>query len=182
MGIFDFVKKGAQELFIARPDDAKDLLVYKWPDQTIPMRAQLTVAEDEIVAFYKDGKLVDFVKPGRVTLETQNVPFLSRLVDTFTGGNFLKAEVWFITTREVVGKHFGGPIGDVEDPKSGLAVGIRVHGDYSLKVDDPKKALDLFGLRSWSTDDEFEGWFRSQLLKVIRDRIAEMVMKQNLPL
>ena len=113
MGIFDFVKKGAQELFIARPDEAKDLIVYKWPDQTIPMRAQLTVAEDEVAAFYKDGKFVDFVKPGKVTLDTQNIPFLSRLIDTFTGGNYLKAEVWFITTREVAGKHFGGPIGDV---------------------------------------------------------------------
>jgi membrane protease subunit (stomatin/prohibitin family) len=182
MGIFDFVKKGAQELFIARPDDAKDLIVYKWPDQTIPMKAQLTVAEDEIAVFYKDGKYVDKVTPGRVTLETQNIPFLSRLMDSFTGGNLFKAEVWFITLREVAGKHFGGTIGDVEDPKSGLAIGIRVHGDYSIKVEDPKKALDFFGLRSWSTDDEFEGWFRSQLLKVIRDRIAELVMKQNLPL
>ena len=36
MGLFDFVKKGAQEMFIARPDEAKDLLVYKWPDRTIP--------------------------------------------------------------------------------------------------------------------------------------------------
>lgn len=182
MGIFDFVKKGAQELFIARPDDAKDLIVYKWTDQTIPMKAQLTVGEDELALFYKDGKYVDQIAPGRVTLETSNIPFLSRLIDSFTGGNVLKAEVWFVTTREIGGKKFGGTIGDVEDPKSGLAVGIRVHGDYSIRVEDTKKVIDFFGLRSWSTDDEFEGWFRSQLLKVIRDKIAELVMKQNLPL
>jgi membrane protease subunit (stomatin/prohibitin family) len=182
MGIFDFVKKGAQELFIARPDDAKDLIVYKWPDTTIPMKAQLTVMEDELAMFYKDGKFVDKVPAGRVTLETSNIPFLSRLIDTFTGGNVLKAEVWFITTRELGGKMFGGQIGDVEDPKSGMAVGLRVHGEYSIRVEDPKKVIDFFGLRSWSTDQEFEGWFRSQLLKVIRDRIAEMLVKQNLPL
>jgi membrane protease subunit (stomatin/prohibitin family) len=63
-----------------------------------------------------------------------------------------------------------------------MAVGIRVHGEYSIRVEDPKKVIDFFGLRSWSTDEEFEGWFRSQLLKVIRDKIAEMLVKQNLPL
>src|SRR6185503_20225442 len=101
---------------------------------------------------YKDGKFVDKVDPGRHTLETSNIPFLSRLIDNFTGGNVLKAEVWFITTREIGGKLFGGPIGDVEDPKSGVPVGLRTRGSYSLKVEDPKKVLDFFGLRSWSTD------------------------------
>ena len=183
MGIFDFVKKGAQELFIARPDEAKDLIVYKWPDQTIPMKAQLTVAQDECALFYKDGVFVGRVDAGRHTLETSNIPFLSRIIDTFTGGNVLKAEVWFITTREIGGMQFGGRIGDVEDPKS--RHGRRqtmVHGDFSIKVEDPMKVIGFFGQRSWSTDEEFTGWFKNQLLKVIRDRIAEMMVKQNIPL
>jgi membrane protease subunit (stomatin/prohibitin family) len=182
MGIFDFVKKGAQELFIARPDEAKDLIVYKWPDPTIPMKAQLTVGQDECALFYKDGVFVGRVDAGRHTLETSNIPFLSRIIDTFTGGNVLKAEVWFITTREIGGMQFGGRIGDVEDPKSGMAVGTMVHGDFSIKVEDPMKCIGFFGQRSWSTDEEFTGWFKNQLLKVIRDRIAEMMVKQNIPL
>jgi membrane protease subunit (stomatin/prohibitin family) len=182
MGIFDFAKRGAQEMFIARPDGAKGQVIYKWPDQTIPMKAQLTVADDEVALFYKDGTFQGMLtsrREGPYTLETQNIPFLSLLVDKFTGGNMFKAEVWFVTIREMAGKLFGGPIGDVEDPKSGLAVGIRVRGDYSLKVEDPQKAIGLFGLKSWASDEEFEGWFVSQLKKVIRDRIAELIMKEN---
>jgi len=57
-----------------------------------------------------------------------------------------------------------------------------VHGDFSIKVDDPMKCIGFFGQRSWSTDEEFTGWFKNQLLKVIRDRIAEMMVKQNIPL
>lgn len=182
MGLFDFVKKGAQELFIARPDEAKDLLVYKWPDPTIPNKAQLTVAEDEIALFYKDGKMVGKVEAGRHTLESSNIAFLSLLMDKFTGGNVLKAEVWFVTLREIAGKLFGGPIGDVEDPKSGVPVGLRCRGSYSLKADDPKKVIDFFGLRSWSTDEEFDGWFRDQVKKTFRDKIAEMLVKQHMPL
>jgi membrane protease subunit (stomatin/prohibitin family) len=182
MGIFDFVKKGAQEMFIARPDEAKDLIVYKWPDKTIPMKAQITVGQDEIALFYKDGKFVGQLDAGRHTLETQNIPFLSLLIDKFTGGNVLMAEVWYVTTREVGGMQFGGKIGDVEDPKSGLAIGTMVYGDFSIQVIDPMKAIGFFGQRSWSTDEEFNGWFKNQLLKVIRDRIAEMMVKQNIPL
>lgn len=182
MGLFDFVKKGAQEMFIARPDEAKDLLVYKWPDRTIPMKAQITVGQDECALFYKDGKFVGRLDAGRHTLETQNIPFLSLIMDSFTGGNVLMAEVWFVMLREVGGMQFGGRIGDVEDPKSGMAIGTMVHGDFSIQVEDPMKVIGFFGQRSWSTDDEFTGWFKNQLLKVIRDRIAELMVKQNIPI
>ncbi|MDB4989873.1 MAG: hypothetical protein JWN04_5051, partial [Myxococcaceae bacterium] len=36
MGIFDFITNGVRELMIARPDDKKDLIVWKHPDPTIP--------------------------------------------------------------------------------------------------------------------------------------------------
>ncbi len=181
MGIFDFVKKGAQAQFIARPDDQKGLIVYKWPDPTIPMKAQLTVAEDECALFYKSGTFVGRVDKGQHTLETSNLPFLTQIIDSFTGGNVMKAEVWFVTTREIP-QQFGGKIGDLEDPKSGLAVETMVYGDFSMHVEDPMKAIALFGLRSWSTDEEFVGWFKSQFLKVIRPVIAELMVKQNVPL
>src|SRR3990172_6917401 len=67
MGIMDFVKGGIRELAIARPDQAKGLVVYKHPDRTIPMKAQLTVGADEGALFFRDGKLVGQLPPGRHT-------------------------------------------------------------------------------------------------------------------
>ena len=128
MGLMDFVKGGVRELAIARPDSAKGMLVYKHPDPTIPNKAQLTVGTDEVALFFKDGQFVGQIGPGRHTLESSNIMFLNQIVDKFTGGNVFKAEVWFITVREVAGFKFGGRIGDVEDPKSGLAIGVMVHG------------------------------------------------------
>jgi membrane protease subunit (stomatin/prohibitin family) len=184
MGIFDFVKKGAQELFIARPDEAKGLIVYKHPDPTIPNKAQITVMQDEIALFYKDGQFVGQLGPqgSPHKLESGNIPFLSRLVDSFTGGNLYRAEIWFVTTREVGGWKFGGRIGDIEDPKSGLAIQLMVHGEFSIQCEDVQKLIAFFGQRSWSTSEEFDGWFKSLVLKIIRDRIAEMCVKQNVPL
>src|SRR5574342_431533 len=57
MGIISFIKGGVAELAIARPDSAKDQWVYKHPDQTIPMKAQLTVDSDEVALFFKDGNV-----------------------------------------------------------------------------------------------------------------------------
>ena len=182
MGIFDFVKKGAQELFIARPDEARGLLVYKHADQTIPNKAQITVMKDECALFYKNGQFVGRLDDGVHKFETQNIPFLDQLVDKLTGGNLYRAEIWFVTLREVGGWKFGGRIGDVEDPKSGLAIQLMVYGDFSIQVDDPQKVAGFFGLRSWSSTEEFDGWFKGLVLKITRDRIAELCVKQNVPL
>jgi membrane protease subunit (stomatin/prohibitin family) len=182
MGLIDFVKGGIKELAIARPDARKGALVYKHPDPTIPNKAQLTVGTDEVALFFKDGQFIGQIGPGRHTLESSNIMFLNQLIDKFTGGDVFKAEVWFITTREVAGFKFGGRIGDVEDPKSGLAIGTMVHGEFSVQATDPTQVIQFFGQRSWANDDEFSGWFRQQLLKTIRDRIASLLVRQKMPL
>ena len=176
------LKGEAQRNFIARADEAKDDIIYKYPEKNIRMMTQLTVDADEVALFVKDGKVQGKLGPGRHTLDTQNIPFLSRLLESFTGGNLFIAEVYFVTTREFPGVKFGGPIGDVRDPETGLGIGTMVYGDFSLQVTDPEKlVLGLVGLRPHD-NEEFLGWFKSQVLKVIRDRIAELLVKKKWPL
>jgi membrane protease subunit (stomatin/prohibitin family) len=182
MGIGDFLKRGVAEMMVARPDEAKNHIIYKHPDRTIPMKAQLTVDSDEVALFFRDGKAVGLVQPGRHTLETSNIPFLSNLIDSFTGGNVLMAEVWFVTMREIPDYKFGGKIGSMEDPKSGVPVETMVHGTYSIKVNDPQKLLlGLYGMQA-TDNDAVSKWVREMLLKVIRDRIAELLVKKHWPL
>lgn len=184
MGIMDFVKGSTKELAIARPDDAKGRLIYKHPDTTIPNKAQLTVGMDEIAFFYKDGQFVGKIEAGRHTLESGNIPFLSRIVDSFTGGNLFKAEIWFVSTREMAGPdyRFGGRIGDVEDPKTKLAIQLMVHGDYSLQVTDPALLIQFYGQRANALDSEFLGFFRQRFLMTMREAIADLLAQRQLPL
>src|SRR5690349_24087771 len=100
MGIISFIKGGVKELPIARPDTAKDYWVDKHPDQTIPMKAQLTVDSEEVALFFKDGKYVGSFSAGRHTLDASNIPFLGQLIDKFTGGNVFICEVYFVSTRQ----------------------------------------------------------------------------------
>ncbi len=182
MGILDFVKGGVKELAIARPDDAKDFWVYKHPDQTIPMKAQLTVDQDEVALFFKDGQFKGSFAAGRHTLDSSNIPFLGQLIDKFTGGNVFIAEVFFVNTREMPGIKFGTSVGDAMDPQTGLRVRLMVHGEFSARVIDPPKfVIGLVGQRA-STNDAFVSWFKSLLQKTIKDGIAELIVKQKWPM
>lgn len=182
MGLFDTIKGEAQRNFIARPDAAKNDIIYKYPETNIRMMTQLTVFADEMALFVKDGQVVGKLGPGRHTLDTNNVPFISRLLEKFTGGNLFISEVFFVSTREFAGLKFGGPIGDVRDPETGLGIGTMVYGDFSIKVQDAEKlVIGLVGTGQ-SSNEQFVGWFKNQVLKVTRDRIAELLVKKKWPL
>ena len=182
MGMMEWFKRGVGEMMVARPDDAKPHVVWKHPDSTIPLKSQLTVEADEKAVFFRDGKVVKTMSAGRHTLDTSNLPFLSDLVDSFTGGNVFIAEVFFVNVREHAGVKFGGRIGHVEDPKSGVPVETMVHGEFSFQVVDPEKLI--VGLVGMGRAESYQvrSWMKEQVLKVVRDRIAELVVKNKWPL
>lgn len=182
MGIFDSIKGEAKRNFIARADSAKGDIIYKYPENNVRMLTQLTVDADEVALFVKDGKVEGKLGPGRHSLDTNNIPFLSRLIEGFTGGNLFISEIFFVSTREFAGVKFGGPIGDVRDPETGLGIGTMVYGDFSIRVTDPERlVVGLVGMGR-TGNDELLGWFKNQVLKVTRDRIAELLVKKRWPL
>jgi membrane protease subunit (stomatin/prohibitin family) len=180
--VLGFIKRGVKEMMIARSDEAKKFIIYKHPDETVPMYSQLTVDADEVAVFFRDGRVVGTLGAGRHTLDSSNLPFLSNLVDSFTGGNVFKAEVFFVSTREIPSNKFGGRIGNQEDPKTGMAVETMVHGDFSFRVVQPERLIVGLAGMSRVENESFIGWFRDLFLKTIRDRIAELLVKQKWPL
>jgi len=178
----NFIKSGVQEMMIARAESAAGQIIYKHPDRTVPKFAQLTVRADEACCFFRDGKVVGTLRAGRHTMDSSNIPFLSNLVDRVTGGNVFLAEIFFVTTTEIPDMKFGGRIGEMEDPKTGLVAEAMVHGSFSYRVMDPERLIiNLAGMHR-TQNDEFQRWFKQLVLKVIRDRCAELVVKKDWPL
>ncbi len=179
MGIFGEIRRE----FIARPDQAKGQMLYKWPDTNIRKMTQLTVEQDELAVFFRDGRVQGTVSPGRSTLDSSEIPFLGMLVDAASGGNLFKTEIYFISTREFPNLPFGGMIDNVVDPETTLAIGLRVFGEYSLKVVEPQSLiLNLVGTRNIQTNDQITDWMREQLLKVLRTDVVTHVVSQNWPI
>jgi len=174
-----FGREAARE-FIVRPDSAKGQILYKWPDTNIRRWSQLTVEQDELAVFFRDGLVQGTVPPGRVTLDSSEIPFLGKLVDAVTGGNVFKTELYFISVREFPNLPFGGSIDNVVDPETGIAVGLRVFGEYSLKVVEPQSLIvNLVGTQNLTSNDQISDWMREQLLKVLRTDVTGHIVSQG---
>ncbi len=167
--------------FIARPDAAKEDILYKWPDMTIRKLTQVTVQPDETAIFFKEGKVAGTLPQGRSTLDGALIPFLGDIVDWAAGGNMYRAELYFVGTREFVNLPFGGPIDNIEDPETGLAVGLRVYGDYALSISDPAALiLKLVGTRQ-ASNDLITDWAREQILKALRTSVVRKLTTEKWP-
>ncbi len=175
MGVFDFVKNGVREMMIARPDAYKQLIVYKHPDQNIPMYSQLTVDSDECAVFFKDGRVVGVLPPGRVTLQSQNIPFLNALVTTYTGGQVFITEIYFVKTTPVRSVPFGGPIGEMPDPLLGELVTPRIFGEMSVLVFDPVRfVVGYSGQAATGDNDAVLGWIKGLFMNGVKTTLGEL--------
>ncbi|MGO9837036.1 MAG: SPFH domain-containing protein [Polyangiaceae bacterium] len=175
MGVFDFVRNGVREMMVARPDSQKSLIVYKHPDQNVPMYSQLTVDSDECAVFFRDGRVVGVLPPGRVTLQTDNIPFLNALVTSYTGGQVFIAEVFFVKTSPVRSVPFGGPIGDMLDPLTGEQVQPRIFGEMSVVVVDPVRFIVGYsGQAAAGDNDAVLAWIKGLFMNGVKTTLGEL--------
>ena len=170
-------------MFIAVPDDRKGQIVFKWPDLTIRRFTRAIVNADEMAMFVNTGQVVQTLGPGRHQIDADELPGLGAVIDHATGGNAYRAELYFVGTREYTGFKFGGRVDDVQDPRTGLVVTLRVFGDYALRVVDPVRLITNMTATVDVTDNErIAGWVSDQLLKVLRTHVTTQIIRNSWPI
>jgi membrane protease subunit (stomatin/prohibitin family) len=185
MGVMDFIKRGTQELMIARPDRAKHLIVYKHPEPTIPMFSQLTVDADDAAVFFRDGSLVGVLRTAgagqRHTLSTGNIPFLSNLVDSFTGGNIFVTDLFFVTMRPFRGARFGGALPPVKDPELEITLTPRIFGEYAWQISHPDRFIvGYHGLGGQQTNEQVERWITTKFMNAVKKSLPQFIIRQKI--
>jgi membrane protease subunit (stomatin/prohibitin family) len=169
--------------FIAVPDDRKGQVVFKWPDINIRRYTRAIVNADEMAMFVNTGQVVQTLGPGRHQIDADELPGLGAVIDHVTGGNAYRAELYFVGTREYTGFKFGGRVDDVQDPRTGLVVTLRVFGDYALRVADPVRLVTNLTATVDVTDNErIAGWVSDQLLKVLRTHVTTQIIRNGWPI
>jgi membrane protease subunit (stomatin/prohibitin family) len=169
--------------FIAVPDDRKGQIVFKWPDITIRRFTRAIVNADEMAMFVNTGQVVQTLGPGRHQIDANELPGLGAVIDAVTGGNAYRAELYFVGTREYTGFKFGGRVDDVQDPRTGLVVTLRVFGDYALRVADPVRLITNLTSTVDVTDNEkIAGWVSDQTLKVLRTHVTTQIIRNGWPI
>lgn len=184
MGILDFIQSGVRELMIARPDSAKSLLIYKHPEPTLPNGAQLTIDADEAAVFFRDGAIVGTLRTAgagqRHSLRTENIPFLGRIVDKFTGGDVFVTDLFFVTLRPIYDQRFGGELGLIEDPMLGELVTPRIYGSYAFQVVDPEAfILKYVGLQGGRSNEDLLAWISGLFLNSIKTVVGQLCVTEQ---
>ena len=177
MGIFSSIANEARRNFIARPDEARGDIIYRYPEKNMRMMTQLTCQPDEMAVFVREGRVQGHLGPGGTySLDAENVPFLSALLEKITGGDLFIADLYFVSTREIPSVKFGGPLGSITDPVTQMMCEAMVYGDFSVRVTEPEKLI--FGLvgsgKQLQTNNAFLEWFKGILLKYLSDAVGEL--------
>jgi membrane protease subunit (stomatin/prohibitin family) len=185
MGIMDFVRGGVQEMIIARPDAAKQHIVYKHPERTIPKWSQLTIGADEAAVFFRDGALVGVLRTAGVgqrhTLDTGNIPFLSNLVDSVTGGNIFITDLYFVTMRPIRDTKFGGPLQAMKDPELEITVSPRIFGTFQWRIAEPDRFIvNYLGLGDQTSNDRVESFIQTKFMNAAKKTVPNFVIRQKI--
>jgi membrane protease subunit (stomatin/prohibitin family) len=185
MGIMDFVRGGVREMMVARPDNAKDFIVYKHPERTLPKYSQLTIDADEAAVFFRDGSLVGVLRTAGVgqrhTLDTGNIPFLSNLVDSFTGGNVFITDLYFVSMRPNRNAKFGGPLPPMKDPALEITVSPRIFGTFVWRVSEPDKFIvNYVGMGGTPSNDKVEQFIQAKFMNAVKKTVPNFVIRQKI--
>jgi len=160
-------------------DEGRKEIVHRIPERgsgDFRIGSQVIVREGQAAVFFRDGKALDVFGAGRHTLTTANIPGLTGLIGkAFSGQTPFKAEVYFVTLRELTDMKWGTaqPI-TIPDPILGMAR-VTGYGTYSLQVTDPQLFVaKIVGTQSLYNVRDIEGFFRSMVLTKLIDLIGEM--------
>jgi len=177
MGLFSFIKKQMLDV-LEWKDSSKDVLVYRHPmdkREEIMNSSTLVVRESQVALFVHKGEIADVFGPGTYKLNTENIPFLTKMLSLPTGFNSrIKAEVYFINTKQFMGQKWGtqNPI-MMRDADFGT-IRLRGFGTFSYKVDDAKTFMrEVFGTNPIYRVEDLSVECRAILVSNITDAIAE---------
>lgn len=165
--IIEYVDEGRQEIVNRVPERGSG---------DFRIGSQLIVRESQAAVFYRDGKALDTFGPGRHTLTTANIPYLVDLIGkAFSSQTPFKAEVYFVTLRELTDMKWGTPNPiTIPDPILGMAR-VTSYGTYAMQVADPQLFVaKIVGTQGLFNTRDIEGFFRSIILTKMTDLIGEM--------
>ena len=168
------------------PSEMKDEIVHRFPETGVAdlrFGSQVVVRESQRAIFFRDGKALDQLGPGRHTISTANFPLLTSLLGVaFNNRTPFTAEVYYVSMREFADRKWGTaqPI-IVRNTGVGLGVALlQGYGSYSFQVSDPQQFVtQIVGqLGGFSTSD-IENRLRMMLLSKLQDLLGETTANKN---
>ncbi len=168
------------------PNEMKDELVHRFPEQGIAdlrIGSQVIVRESQEVVFFRDGRALDVLGPGRHTITTANIPLLIDFIGkAFNNRTPFTAEVYYVAKKEFADQKWGTPQ-PIIVRNAGVGLGVALiqgFGSYSFQVKDAQQVVtQLVGAQGAYNMDDIEGRLRSMLLSKLQDLLGETTGKKS---
>lgn len=172
-----------EHIAIIKYEGGNDVLVWKHSAEDFYTGSQLIVHESQEAVLFRNGQALDLFGPGRHTLETQNLPGLSKFMKRPLGDRTpFHAEIYFVNKVNILDILWGTvtPI-PVQDPKYNIILPVRANGQFALRVDDSRKLLiKLVGTIKSFDKETLMTYFRGLLMTYIKDYISQLMVEKQI--
>jgi membrane protease subunit (stomatin/prohibitin family) len=159
-------------------DNTGNEIVHREPEDgpgDFRLGSQVIVRESQNAVFFRDGKALDVLGPGRHTITTANIPILASIIGLATMGKSpFPAEVVFVNLREFLDQKWGTPEPIVfRDSDLGM-VRLRSFGTFAFQVKDPSLFVNgIVGQQGIYTTGNLENYLRSMIVAKLTDLLGE---------
>jgi len=184
--IISEAKNGKNFDVVEYPSEMTDEIVHRFPETGVAdlrIGSQVIVRESQKVVFFRDGRALDVLGPGRHTITTANIPLLVDLIGKPFGDRTpFTAEVYYVSMREFPDRKWGTPQ-PIIVRNAGVGLGIALlqgFGTYSVQVNDPQQLVtQLVGAQGAYRMSDIETRLRTMLLSKLQDVLGETTTQSN---
>lgn len=154
-------------------------LCHKFDSDNLRMGTQLVVHPAQTAFFVKGGAICDEFSSGTYTLDTQNIPILNKIINLpFGSDSPFQAEVWFISQVAKLNLPWGTPHPiQIEDPRYHIIVPVRAHGQYGIRVTNPRVFLEsLIGSMGSFSSEQIEQFYKGRIISALNTLLAQQIV------
>lgn len=149
----------SQKISVIQYTGDPSVLVYRHPIEKINMGSQLIVGHSQEAIFVHGGQALDLFGPGTHTLNTENLPVLSKVNEIpINGDTPFPSKIYFFNKAKITGIQWGyGGISYRDANIGNVPFNIGINGTLELEILDSRKLLlDFVGQEEeLSTKDLF---------------------------
>ena len=158
-------------------------LCFKFDSDDLRNGTQLVVHPAQTAFFVKGGQVCDEFTAGTYQLSTENIPILNKFLNLpFGSDSPYQAEVWFINQTAKLNLSWGTPHPiQIEDPKYHIIVPVRAHGQYGIKITNPRMFLEtLIGSMGSFSSEKIEQFYKGRIVSALNTLLSQQIITNGI--